>query len=78
MSNLAYEQARPPAPSFDLTGKRVVVVGGKQAIGLGVAQAAHAMGAAVTVASRRQYPRRSIRSWLRSTRSFWTLATRQP
>ena len=50
---LASVQARPPAPSFDLTGKRVVVVGGKKAIGLGVAQAAHAMGAAVTVASRR-------------------------
>ena len=54
MSNLAYEQARSPAPSFDLTGKRVVVVGGKRAIGLGVAQAAHDMGAAVTVASRRR------------------------
>src|ERR1700712_2123180 len=52
MSNLAYEQARSPAPSFDLTGKRVVVVGGKRAIGLGVAQAARAMGAAVTIASR--------------------------
>ena len=53
MGNPASEQARPPAPSFDLTGKRVVVVGGKKAIGLGVAQAAHAMGADVTVASRR-------------------------
>jgi NAD(P)-dependent dehydrogenase (short-subunit alcohol dehydrogenase family) len=53
MSNPVSEQARPPAPSFDLTGKRVVVVGGKKAIGLGVAQAAHAMGAAGTVASRR-------------------------
>ena len=53
MNNPASGQARPPAPSFDLTGKRVVVVGGKKAIGLGVAQAAHAMGAAVTVASRR-------------------------
>jgi len=42
------------APSFDLTGKRVVVIGGKKAIGLGIAQAAHAMGAAVTVASRRK------------------------
>ena len=40
--------------SFDLSGKRVVVVGGKTAIGLGVAQAAHGMGAAVTVASRRE------------------------
>jgi len=46
------EQKSPHALSFDLTGKRVVVVGGKRAIGLGVAQAAHAMGAAVTIASR--------------------------
>ena len=53
MNTPASEQGRPSAPSFDLTGKRVVVVGGKKAIGLGVAQAAHAMGAAVTVASRR-------------------------
>src|SRR3954463_13190556 len=53
MSNSASVQVSPLAPSFDLTGKRVVVVGGKKAIGLGVAQAAHAMGAAVTVASRR-------------------------
>ena len=53
MSNSASVQVPTPTPSFDLTGKRVVVVGGKKAIGLGVAQAAHAMGAAVTVASRR-------------------------
>jgi NAD(P)-dependent dehydrogenase (short-subunit alcohol dehydrogenase family) len=53
MSNPAPEQTRPLAPSFDLTAKRVVVVGGKKGIGLGVAKAAHAMGAAVTVASRR-------------------------
>lgn len=53
MNNPASVQARPPAPSFDLTGKRVVVVGGKKAIGLGVARAAHGMGASVTVASRR-------------------------
>ena len=53
MSNSISQQDRPPATSFDLTGKRVVVVGGKTAIGLGVAQAAYAMGAAVTVASRR-------------------------
>ena len=36
MSNPAPEQTRPLAPSFDLTGKRVVVVGGKKGIGLGV------------------------------------------
>jgi NAD(P)-dependent dehydrogenase (short-subunit alcohol dehydrogenase family) len=44
---------RPAALGFDLTGKRVVVVGGKTGVGLGVAQAAHASGAAVIVASRR-------------------------
>lgn len=53
MNNPTSVQAHPPAPSFDLTGKRVVVVGGKKGIGLGVAQAAHSVGAAVTVASRR-------------------------
>lgn len=52
MSNPTPLQAQPPAPSLDLNGKRVVVVGGKKGIGLGVAQAAHGMGAAVTVASR--------------------------
>ena len=54
MSNPAPGQSRPAAPSFDLSGKRVV--GGKKAIGLGGAEAAHAMGAAVTVASRRNVP----------------------
>jgi len=53
MSNPPLHQPRSKSVSFDLTGKRVVVVGGKKAIGLGVAQAAHAQGAAVTVASRR-------------------------
>jgi NAD(P)-dependent dehydrogenase (short-subunit alcohol dehydrogenase family) len=54
MLNPATEDTRPLAPSFDLNGKRVVVVGGKKGIGLGVAQAAQAMGAAVTVARRRK------------------------
>ena len=53
MPDHAAEDTPPRAPSFDLTGKRVVVVGGKEGIGLGVAQAAQTMGAAVTVASRR-------------------------
>ena len=53
MSYPASEQAGPSAASFDLIGKRVVVVGGKRAIGLGVAEVARAMGADVTVASRR-------------------------
>jgi NAD(P)-dependent dehydrogenase (short-subunit alcohol dehydrogenase family) len=43
-------------PIYDLTGKRVVVVGGKAGIGLGIAQAAYAAGASVTVASRRSAP----------------------
>lgn len=53
MSNITSENEYSK-PSFDLSGKRVVVIGGKKAIGLGIAQAAHAMGAAVTVASRRK------------------------
>lgn len=53
MNDSASEQVRSPRPSFDLTDKRVVVVGGKVGIGLGIAQAAHAAGAAVVVASRR-------------------------
>ncbi|MGV7207885.1 SDR family oxidoreductase [Oxalobacteraceae bacterium A2-2] len=40
-------------PSFDLSGKKVVIVGGKTGIGLGIARAARAAGAAVVVASRR-------------------------
>ena len=39
--------------NFDLAGKRVVVVGGKGGMGLGIARAARAAGAAVSVASRR-------------------------
>ena len=35
MTTSAFEQKRPAAPSFDLTGKRVVVIGGKRATGLG-------------------------------------------
>lgn len=46
---------RPATLGFDLTGKRVIVVGGKTGAGLGVAQAAHAAGAAVVVASRRSF-----------------------
>lgn len=41
------------APSLSLTGKKVVVVGGKTGIGLGIARAALAAGATVVVASRR-------------------------
>lgn len=41
------------APSLNLSGKKVVVVGGKTGIGLGIARAASAAGATVIVASRR-------------------------
>ncbi|WP_334038128.1 SDR family oxidoreductase [Burkholderia gladioli] len=44
------------APALPLAGKTVVVVGGKTGIGLGVARAAHAAGAAVVVAGRRVSP----------------------
>ena len=53
MTTARHELTRPQSPSYDLTGKCVVVVGGKTGIGLGIAQAAHAAGASVTVASRR-------------------------
>jgi NAD(P)-dependent dehydrogenase (short-subunit alcohol dehydrogenase family) len=46
----------PPVPFPSLSGKRVVVVGGKTGMGLGIARAAQAAGAAVTVASRRFSP----------------------
>ncbi len=49
---------RPARAGFDRTGKRVIVVGGKTGAGLGVAQAAHAAGAAVVVASRRSFSAR--------------------
>ena len=48
------ERASTFAPS--LVGKRVVVAGGKSGIGLGIARAARAAGASVTVASRRLTP----------------------
>jgi NAD(P)-dependent dehydrogenase (short-subunit alcohol dehydrogenase family) len=40
-------------PSLNLSGKKVVVVGGKSGIGLGIARGARASGATVIVASRR-------------------------
>lgn len=46
----------PSAPPFTLMGKKVVVVGGKTGIGLGIAHAALAAGASVTLASRRSMP----------------------
>jgi NAD(P)-dependent dehydrogenase (short-subunit alcohol dehydrogenase family) len=55
MKTISTRQTSSPTPSFDLKGKRVVVVGGKTSIGLGIAQAARAMGASVVVASRRDF-----------------------
>lgn len=53
-SNVAQQQTiTPSTPDQSLFNKTVVVVGGKTGIGLGVAQAAHAAGAKVIVASRR-------------------------
>ena len=42
-----------PVLSYDLTGKRVAVVGGRRGMGLGVARAARSAGATVTITSRR-------------------------
>lgn len=42
--------------TWNLVGKKVLVVGGKTGIGLGIARAAHAAGASVIVASRRVSP----------------------
>ena len=53
MNTAAATQTVSAALSFALTGRRVVVVGGKSSIGLGIAEAARDAGAAVTVASRR-------------------------
>jgi NAD(P)-dependent dehydrogenase (short-subunit alcohol dehydrogenase family) len=53
MLTAMHEQASATVPTLSLSGKKVVVVGGKTGIGLGIARAAYAAGAAVTVASRR-------------------------
>jgi len=53
MNTTSIEHKDELSPTHDLTNKRVVVVGGKTGIGLGVAQAAQAAGATVVVASRR-------------------------
>lgn len=53
MSAVIKQPAVSNALSSGLLGKKVVVVGGKTGIGLGVAQAAQAAGASVVVASRR-------------------------
>lgn len=53
MTSSSKQQEATLAPPLTLSGKKVVVVGGKTGIGLGVARAAHAAGATVVVASRR-------------------------
>lgn len=53
MTSINNPQEATVASSLALSGKKVVVVGGKTGIGLGVALAARAAGATVVVASRR-------------------------
>ena len=53
MSTAMNDQEQPSPPLLSLSGKKVVVVGGKTGIGLGIARAAYVAGASVTVASRR-------------------------
>jgi NAD(P)-dependent dehydrogenase (short-subunit alcohol dehydrogenase family) len=53
MSTTIKDQESLSPPLLSLSGKKVVVVGGKTGIGLGIARAAYAAGASVTVASRR-------------------------
>ena len=53
MAAVQHQQDRSGAATLPLAGKKVVVVGGKTGIGLGVAKAAKAAGATVVVASRR-------------------------
>lgn len=56
MTSAIHEPSANPAPFLNLSGKKVVVVGGKTGIGLGVAEATRAAGATVIVASRRISP----------------------
>jgi NAD(P)-dependent dehydrogenase (short-subunit alcohol dehydrogenase family) len=53
MSTAINHREHSSSPLLSLSGKKVVVVGGKTGIGLGIAHAAYAAGASVTVASRR-------------------------
>ncbi|OON59843.1 short-chain dehydrogenase [Massilia sp. KIM] len=53
MSTESIQAAASVALSQHLAGKKIVVVGGKTGIGLGVARAAQAAGASVVLASRR-------------------------
>lgn len=53
MSTAINHREHSSPPLLSLSGKKVVVVGGKTGIGLGIAHAAYAAGASVTVASRR-------------------------
>lgn len=53
MNTSMNDQNQLSPPVLSLSGRKVVVVGGKTGIGLGIARAAHAAGASVTVASRR-------------------------
>jgi len=56
MTSALHQPSATLASTGPLKGKKVVVVGGKTGIGLGVAEAARAAGATVVVASRRISP----------------------
>lgn len=56
MSSVSSDLGTAPVPSRPLSGQRVVVIGGKTGMGLGMAEAARAAGASVLVASRRSAP----------------------
>ncbi|MBK4735301.1 SDR family oxidoreductase [Noviherbaspirillum pedocola] len=53
MNTANHDRSASSAPSLNLSGKKLVVVGGKTGIGLGIARAARLSGATVIVASRR-------------------------
>lgn len=53
IDNPKRDYSTPLGTQLSLSGKKVVVVGGKTGIGLGIARAAYAAGASVIVASRR-------------------------
>ncbi|WP_460135100.1 SDR family oxidoreductase [Pseudomonas sp. S1_E04] len=56
MSEKINEREQATSSTLNLAGKKVLVVGGKTGIGLGIARAAYAAGASVIVASRRVSP----------------------
>ena len=69
------------APSLDVTGKKVVVVGGKVGIGLGIARAARAAGASRLQAGALARPRTirnspALRRWCSTSATSGRFAPR--